>query len=53
MVMGLMGHSSIAVTMDRYSHLFPEEKAAAVAKLDELWRAGEPDTNVVAIGVHQ
>ena len=29
-----MGHASIAITLDRYAHLFPGAEAAAASRLD-------------------
>lgn len=49
MVMALLGHSSIAVTMDRYSHVFPEDKVNVAARLHDL-RRDVPAPNVVTLG---
>ncbi len=38
-----MGHSSIAVTMDVYGHLFPSDAEDLAAKLDALWRDCQTD----------
>ena len=38
-----MGHSSIAVTMDIYGHLFPSDAEELAAKLDALWRDSQTD----------
>jgi integrase len=35
-VQELMGHSQISMTLDTYSHVMPEIKQAAAAKLDDL-----------------
>jgi len=35
-----LGHSSIAITLDTYTHLFPDEQDRVGASLDALWRAG-------------
>ena len=32
-----LGHSSITVTMDRYTHLFPSDIDALVRRLDDIW----------------
>ena len=42
-----LGHSSIAVTMDTYSHAMPNMQADAVAKLDSVLRLAmnKRDTN--------
>ena len=34
-----LGHSSIAITMDIYSHLMPNMQADAAAKVDAAFRA--------------
>ncbi len=34
-----MGHTSITVTVDRYGHLYPMEREAAVTAFDELFDA--------------
>jgi integrase len=33
------GHSSVAITMDIYSHLIPNMQSDAVAKVDDVFRA--------------
>lgn len=33
----MLGHSSITITMDRYSHLYPEDLSAFTAGFDELF----------------
>ena len=39
-VMEQLGHSTITVTMDRYGHIFPSERLALAARLDEhYWDA--------------
>jgi integrase len=35
-VQGHLGHSSIAVTMDRYTHLFPSDTEALIGRLDDV-----------------
>jgi len=37
-VQELLGHSQISVTLDTYSHVLPELKKAAAAKLNTLWQ---------------
>jgi integrase len=37
-VMEQLGHSTITVTMDRYGHIFPSERLALAARLDEHYR---------------
>jgi integrase len=42
-----LGHSSIQITLDRYSHLFPSVEEALAEALDAIYAAGEatePDT---------
>ena len=34
-----MGHTSITVTVDRYGHLYPAEREAAVTAFDALFAA--------------
>lgn len=35
-----LGHSSIAITMDRYGHLYPSERSRVAAALDEVFENG-------------
>jgi len=49
-----LGHSSIAITMDRYGHLFPDQEEALVERLDEtlqktIGAAPAPDATVTRI----
>ena len=37
-----MGHTSITVTVDRYGHLYPDERKAAVTAFDALRVAERP-----------
>ena len=37
-----LGHSSIAITMDRYSHLYPEDQDRVAEALDEVAQAVQP-----------
>ncbi len=37
-----LGHSSVAVTMDRYGHLFPSDHEALSDRLDARFRASQP-----------
>ena len=41
-VQEMLGHSSIVVTLDLYSHVLPEIKQAAAAKLDYLFQEKRP-----------
>jgi len=43
-VQELLGHSSIAVTMDIYSHVIPGLKEKAVAKLNDILKCGSSET---------
>lgn len=43
-VQELMGHSQISMTLDTYSHVAPEIKQAAAAKLDDLLTTKSPPT---------
>ena len=38
----LMGHSSVQVTLDRYSHVMPRLTAALAERMDHAYRAAEP-----------
>ena len=41
-----MGHSSITITMDTYSHVLPTMQQAATNKLEVLlWKSGKPLAN--------
>ena len=45
-----LGHSSIAITLDRYSHLFPSAEEALVDALDAAHAAAQaPASNAVPI----
>ena len=35
-VMEILGHSSITVTMDIYSHVMPSQKSEALAQMDAM-----------------
>src|SRR5260370_27020955 len=37
-VQEILGHSTISMTMDTYSHLFPSTPQKAIHKLDELFK---------------
>jgi hypothetical protein len=41
-----LGHSSITVTMDRYGHLFPDEKDRLAKGLDEVLKAAKTSKDV-------
>jgi len=38
----MLGHASIVLTLDAYSHVLPEIKQAAAAKLDFLFQEKKP-----------
>ena len=42
-VQELLGHSSISMTMDVYSHVLPSMQQEAMSKLDGLLRPKQPD----------
>ena len=41
-----LGHSSITVTMDRYGHLFPDEKDRLARGLDDVLKAAKTSKDV-------
>jgi integrase len=45
-IMEHLGHSSITVTMDRYGHLFPDEKDCLAKGLDEAFKAARTSEDV-------
>jgi integrase len=56
-VQEMLGHSSVTITLDRYSHLFPSGHEALAANLSATFAAAEAapasvtePNNVVAIG---
>ncbi|MGH9189405.1 MAG: hypothetical protein ACRD0Q_05155 [Acidimicrobiales bacterium] len=38
----LMGHSSVQITLDRYSHVMPRLTTALAERIDAAYRAAEP-----------
>ncbi|MGH9039937.1 MAG: tyrosine-type recombinase/integrase [Acidimicrobiia bacterium] len=38
----LLGHSSVQITLDRYSHVMPHMAAALAERMDAVYRAAEP-----------
>lgn len=42
-VQEVMGHGNIQVTMDLYTHLFPEAKRDAIGRMDKFMTAMKPD----------
>lgn len=44
-VQGLLGHSTVNITLDTYSHVLPGIKAEAAAKLDNLLAGGKQRRN--------
>jgi integrase len=43
-----LGHASVAITLDRYSHLFPSAEEALAAQLDAAYAAGTGQCNAPA-----
>ena len=39
-----MGHSSVQITLDCYSHIMPKSAAALAERIDAAYRAAEPPT---------
>jgi integrase len=48
-VADILGHSSVTITLDRYSHVSVDLQRAAVAALDELLRGDDSANDVVAL----
>ena len=47
LIQARLGHSSIAITLDRYGHLFPSVEQALAEKLDAAFNSSKPaETNV-------
>jgi hypothetical protein len=42
----MLGHSSAALTLDRYGHLIPGQAEAVAARLDQLARNARPATSI-------
>ncbi len=42
----MLGHSSAALTLDRYGHLMPGQAEAVAARLDQLARDARPATSI-------
>jgi integrase len=38
----LLGHSSVQITLDRYSHVMPHMAAALAERMDAVYRAADP-----------
>jgi hypothetical protein len=38
----LLGHSSVQITLDRYSHVMPHMAMALAERMDAAYRAAEP-----------
>jgi hypothetical protein len=38
----LLGHSSVQITLDRYSHVMPRLTSALAERMDAAYRAAEP-----------
>ena len=52
LVRKLLGHASVVITLDTYSHLLPGDPGGLAAKLDAIYEeaAEQPATNGVALG---
>ncbi|NNE17948.1 MAG: hypothetical protein HKN10_05655 [Myxococcales bacterium] len=48
-VMDLLGHSSIAVTLDTYSHVTPDLQRESANQMDAILRAEDPPAQRRAI----
>ena len=46
----LMGHSSVQITLDRYSHIMPHMAAALAERMDAAYRAAEPNAAPGGVG---
>jgi integrase len=46
----LLGHSSVQITLDRYSHVMPHMAAALAERMDVAYRAAEPAESVAESG---
>jgi len=46
----LLGHSSVQITLDRYSHVMPHMAAALAERMDAVYRAAEPVSAPVEAG---
>ena len=44
------GHTSVAFTLDRYGHLYPDQDAALASRLDQMVATGNID-NVMRLHV--
>ena len=44
----LMGHSSVQITLDRYSHVMPRLTAALAERIDAAYVAAEPSSSLAA-----
>lgn len=45
----MLGHASIQITMDRYTHLFPDHQEALASRLDATFREAEDDHDAEVI----
>ena len=46
---GMLGHSSAALTLDRYGHLMPGQAEDVARRLDEMARQARPQPVVPAV----
>ena len=44
-----LGHASVQITVDRYGHLFPDERRAAAGRLEQRLALGAPNVHPAAI----
>jgi integrase len=40
-----LGHASVKITLDRYGHLFPDEKRSSAARLEQQLASARPSSN--------
>lgn len=48
----LLGHSSVQITLDRYSHVMPHMAGALAERIDAVYRAAEPPVKSVLPTAH-
>jgi integrase len=44
----LMGHSSVQITLDRYSHMMPHMASTLAERLDATYRSAQPPADAAA-----
>jgi integrase len=50
-VQARLGHASVQITLDRYTHLFPSAEEALAEKLDAIFHAAPAASNVVTLAL--